>query len=355
MATGPGFPSPSSVFIPNWEASGRLQVGYSRNPKKFPLMRWAQLVETPKIVGYYMKLSPQEAARVVAPQDYEWNRGAVRPMRPEGLEQFNYVEFRTKRRDYGFTIDDDTDDLADWEVVEVHAQIHAAKAMTARTIDALSVLTTTTNWTVAGGTDVDLSADHTATATAAAGGKFDAGTSTAPYFKIGLDKAAVLINLDTVGVVTTNMLHVLMNPNTARKIAESAEVHDYLKGSPDALAEIQMGQSPNGRYGLPSSMYGYPVIVDDTVKVTSRKGDTLAKAFAFPDATVAMVARMGELEAPYGGPAFSTLTIFWYKDDMTLERFHDPQNRLISCHVVRDDVSVLTSPLSGFLYTAATS
>lgn len=353
MATGPGFPSATNVYIPNWEASGRLVTGYSRNPKKFKLMRWAQLVESPHNVGYYMKLSPQEAARVVSVNDYRWARGNPRPMHAEGLEQFNYVEFRTERYDYGFNVDDDTERQAEWDVIETHSQIHAAKCMTSRTIRAITTLTTAANWQTSA--DPDLSANHTNTAASLAGGQFDQGTSTAPYIKIALDKIAALICLDTIGVVQSDMLQVLMNPNQARLWAESPEIHEYIKGSPDALKEIQTGQSPNGKFGLPSSVYGYPIVVDETVKVTSRKGATLAKSYAFPDQQVCVVSRVGELEAPYGGPNFSTMTIFWYRDEMTLERFHEPKHRLTDCHVTEDTAEVLTSPLSGYLITSSTS
>ena len=357
MATGPGFPSSTNTYVPSFDASGRLVIGYSRNPNKFVINKYVQYVESPKTVGYYLKLSPQEAARIVSGQDYEWPDGQVRPMHADGLEQFNYVQFRTARKDYGFTIGEMAAEQADWAILEQHSQIKAAQAMTGRTVDVLSTLTTTTNWTVAGATDPDLSADHTATATSLAGGQFDLGTSTAPYIKKALDKIAVLINLDTLGVVEPQQLMVIMNPNQARLWAESSEIHEYIKGSPAALDEIRSGTSPNARYGpgLPSTIYGYQIHVENAVKVTSRKGATLAKSFAFPDQQVAVVSRIGDIEGVYGSPSFSTLTVFWYKDELTLERFDDPKNRLVEGHVVQNYVPVITSPLSGYLVTSSTS
>jgi len=355
MATGPGFASGSSTFVPSFDASGRLIIGYSRNAKKFNLPKWAQMVQSPRNVGFYLKLSPQEAARVVTTQDYIWPDGNVRPMNVDGVEQFNFLEFRTTRFNYGFTLGEMAAEQADWPIVEQHSQIHAAKLMTSRTIRSLSQLTTVANWQLAA--DPDLSADHTATATALAGGFLDQGTSTAPFLKKALDKIAVQINLDTLGVVTPDMLHVIVNPNCARLLAESSEIHEYIKGSPAALDEIRSGTSPNAKYGpgLPSSVYGYPFIVENTVKVTSRKGATLAKSFAMPDQTLIVVSRVGELEGVYGAPSFSTLTIFWYKDELTLERFDDPKNRLVEGHCVENTAEILTSPLSGYLVTSATS
>lgn len=353
MATGPGFPTGTNPFIPNWESSGKLAVAYSRNVNKFAIMKYMQLVKSPLPIGYYLKMNAQEAARVVSQNDYSWPRGNVRPSQIEGLESFNFLPFATARKDYGFNLDDDTVDNASWNIAEQHSKIHCQKLMTSRTIRGTGVLTTAANWQQAA--DPDLSADHTGTATAIAGGKFDVGTSLAPYFMNALNYCANLINLDTLGVVESDALHVVMNNHTASLIGQSPEMHDYLKGSPDAKAEITSGKSPNAKFGLPGSVYGYPVVVENAVKVTSRKGDALVKVRAFPDQTVAIVARIGELEGVFGTPSFSTLTAFWYRDEMTIERFEDRKNRLMEYHVVEDMIEVLTSPLSGYLITACTA
>ncbi len=353
MATGPGYPSSTNVWIPNWESSGKLIAQYSRNATKFPIMNYMQLVQSPKMLGYFLKLGTTEQGRVVSQNDYAWNPGNERPQHNEGLEYFNHVPFVAKRFDYGFNLDDDTQNQAEWDIVEQHSQIHAAKCMTARTMRALTALTTTANWQTTA--DPDLSANHTTTATLLAGGYLNAGTSTAPYLKIALDKIAVAIMLDTMSVVTPDMLQVVINPNTARLWAESAEIHDYLKGSPAAIDEIRTGTSPNAKYGpgLPSSIYGYKIIVENTVKVTTRKNVSLTatKSFAFPDQAMVVVARVGELEGKYGGPSWSTLTAFWYRDEMTLESFQDPKNRRMEYHVVDCNVPTLTSPLSGYYLT----
>lgn len=356
MATGPGFPGALNGYIPNWAASGRLAVAFSRNVKTFPWLKAIQMVESPKNQGYYLKLTAQEAARVVQHQDYAWGWGQERPQHPEGLESFNFLPFIAQRQDYGFNLDDDTERQSEWDVAEEHAKIHAAKAMTDRSIKIIEVATNTANWQTSA--DPDLSSNHTASATAFVGGQLDLGTSTSPYIKKFIDKASVLIQLDTLGTVAADQMHMIMNPNTARLLAESAEIHDYLKGSPDAMHEIRTGSTPNARYGpgLPSTIYGMDIVVDNTVRVTSRKGAaTLTKAFAFPDQTIAIFSRPGELEGVYGTPSWSTLTWFWYRDEMTLERFKDAENRRTKFHVVDTGVPVLTSPLAGYLLTSATS
>jgi hypothetical protein len=353
MPLGPGFPSSTNVFVPALEASGRLTIGYSRNVDRFHLPRYCRYTQTQQTVGLYMKLSAQEAARVVTQQDYEWPDGQPRPMHANGLESFNMLEFRCHRYDYGFTVGWLTKQQAEWPIVEQHSQIHAAKCMTARTERVLKVATNVANWQTTA--DPDMSANHTATATALAGGQFDLSTSTNLYIKKALDKVAALINLDTLGTVESSQLHVIINPNQARLWAEAPEIHEYIKGSYHAKEEITEGLQPNNKYGLPSSIYGYPIVVENCVKVSSRKGAANTKVFAMPDQQVLIVARPGGLEGVYGAPDFSTLTMFYHGSEMELETFDMPIDRLTSGHVTENCAEILTSPISGYLITASTS
>lgn len=352
-ATGPGYASGTNTYIPSFDASGRLIIGYSRNPASFAFPRYWQYVPSPRNRGYYLKLSPQEAARVVTLQEYDWADGQKRPYHHDGLEQFNYVEFNTLRKDAGFTLGWMAGQQADWPIVEQHAQIHSAKMMTIRSIEGVNAWNVAANWQTSA--DPDLSANHTATAAAFVGGQLDLGTSTAPYIKKFMDKASVLIAQDTLGVVQSNQLRVVINPNQARLWAESSEIHEYIKGSYWAQQELTQGLQPNNKYGLPGSIYGYEVVVDDTVQITSRKGATLAKSWAFPDQVALMCSRVGGLQGVFGGPAFSTLTWFYYVDELTVERFDQPTDRLTEGHVVQNGVPVLTSPLSGYFLTSSTS
>lgn len=366
---GPGYPSSTNVFIPNWEASGRLTTGFSRNTAKFHLPKYIRYTQTNQTVGLFLKLSFQEAARVVTPQEYEWPDGQVRPFPTNGLEQFLFQEFRTHRYDYGFNVGWMTRDQAVWPIIEQHAQIHAAKLMTDRTYRFLNILTTSSNWTIAGtrpdtGTattlDADLTVDHTNTASGLSGGFMDQGTSTAPYIKIVLDKVAALINKETLGVVEQDALSVIINPNQARLWAESSEIHEYIKGSYWAQEEILQGLQPNNRYGLPSSVYGYPTLVENAVRVTSRKVANSnyaapTKSLIMPDQNVLIMARPGALEGVFGAPDFATAVLFWYMDEMTLETFDDPKNRLVEGHVVENAAEILTTPASGYFVTSSTS
>lgn len=361
MATGPSVPGQLNAYIPSWAASGRLAESFSRNPKTMPLPKYAQYIESPKNQGYFLKIGTVEAGRIASINDYVWNWGADEPQNSE-LEQFDFVPFITTRYRNGFFLDDDTERTAEWDVVETMAKIHAQKAMTLRTNLAHIELATANNWKTSANSGTadelaDLSADHTATASVFAGGNLDQGTTTNAYVKIFFDKARVLIDKDTLGTVDVDQVQAVMNPNTARLIAESAELRDYIKGSPDAAHEVRTGSTPNARYGpgLPDTLYGVKIVVDNTVLITNRKGGTLNRVYSFPDRTIAILSRVGGLDGVYGTPNFSTLVWFWYRDDMTLERKADPDNRRTKARVVQCGVAKLVCPASGYLLTNATS
>ncbi len=356
MATGPGFPSGApNTYVPP-DVSGRLRIGFSRNAKSFHLPKYVQYTEMPNMTGYYLKMTSQEAARVVNTLDFVWPDGQPDRSDDSGTESFTFVPFATERKSYKFRLGDLSTKQAVWPIIEQHSQIKAAKCMTARTVRMLTTATTTTNWAASGDPD-NLSANHYDTATSIAGGKFDVGTSTAPYLKIGLGYIADLVNQDTLGVVDSepDKFHVVINPKEARLWAKSAEIHDYIKGSYWAQEEILKGNHPNGKYGLPSSIYGYNVIVENAVRVTSRKGVTRASGYCMPDGKVLVVSRTGGMEGIYGAPSFSTLSMFWYQDEMTVETRHDDWDKLTYGRVVENTQEVVTAPASGYLVTSSSA
>lgn len=360
MATGPGFPSSTNAFIPtygrNSDVDGRLIVGFSRNVRKFALPGYVQYVPITQPLGYYLKLTNQEGSRYVNSQDWIWPDGQNRPQRNRDLESFNFIPFRTERYDYGFSIGQRTVRSASWPMVEVHAGLKAQQLMTARTQRLWTVLTTAANWGTAA--DPDLTVNHTsATATAlGAGGSIYAGTSTDPRFKRALNLMALKITLDTAGNVgdDPSNFNVILNPNTASALALGAELHDYLKGSPDALDEIKTGQSPNAMYGLPSNCYGYKIWTEKTVKVTARVGGTLARSFVVPDNAMVFMSRPGGLDGVYGAPSFSTASIFTL-EELTVETREDSWNRLTEGACVEDVSEALTCPASGWYLADASA
>ena len=355
MPTGPGYAANNNTYVPI-DISGRLRIGFSRNATRFHLPRYCQYVETPKGNGYFLKLTAQEAARVVNIQDFTWPDGQPDVATDQQTESFNFIPFTTQRYRYGFRIGQKAEKQAVWPIAEQNAQIKAAQMMTARTVRVLSQATSASTWTQASDPD-NLSSDHTSTAKALSGGTLDQGTSTTPFVRIALMNIAGLINQDTLGVVDSDpeTFFVLMNPRTASMIGSSSEIHEYIKGSYWAMDEIRRGQHPNGKYGLPSSIYGFNVIVENAVQVITRKGEAALKQYVLPNQTILVVSRVGGIEGVYGAPSFSTLSLFWYQDEMTIETKEDSWNRLHEGRVVEDTYEAVTCPASGYLITTATS
>ncbi len=348
MATGPGFPGPLNTYVPNHEATKNLTVGFTRNPDAFNLPKYCQYVETKQMTGYWLRMGHSEQVRILDDQSHLWNDGDERPLFVNDHERFNFVPFITKRRIYGTTLGDLTKDQASWEIEPQHLQIASTKLMTNRTQRMITTATTSTNWTVAASGDFDLSVDHTDTATNYGGGKLDVGTSTAPYLKKAFEKVAVTIDIDTEGIVKPGEMYVLMNPYDARLIGASPEIVDFAK------EEINTGLGPNNKFGLPSEIHGFKIIIENASRVTSQKGDTLVRSYIIPSGTLLFVSRPGQLTGVYGSPSFSTLTLFHYGPDAQVETIYEPLNKRTVLGATENATEAVTAVASGFLMTACT-
>jgi hypothetical protein len=317
-------------------------------------MQYATLIESDKPTGYYAKFDKSQAYRVENVDKFQWAFGAERPQGDFNLASHNWVPFAVKRWQYSVDLAEEQVANADWDVKLKYTHQIANQLMVARTKRSVTAITTTSNWATTA--DEEMSANHYDTATNIGGGKLDVGTSTVPYLRKALDSAADLIQLDTGGAVQHDQLFVVMNPTDAKRISASAEMHDYLKGSPDARDEITGANGPNAKYGyrLPTKLYGYNVVVENASIVTNVKGATLARSYIWPTGTIGIMARVGSLQSSINTPNFSTYGIVWYKDEMTVEEFHDVKNRRFTYAVSEATAEILLSPVSGYLITSAT-
>lgn len=329
-----------NTFVPSHEASGHMVVAFSRNPNKFSLNRYVQVVPCKQSVGYYLNLTAAEAARVLNANlaDFIWPDGNAAPDGNWGLESFEFFKFSTTRRAYPFALGRKAEEQAGWNILAQHAAIKAQQAMTARTVNVLDLLNTSGNW----GT-------HTDTATNLGGGKFNTGTAADPRIKKALNAAAHVIVKDTLGVVQPEDMVLVIAPDLATKMGESEEIHTYLKENPVALDVVLGNKNVNARFNLPGSIYGYPIVIEDAVKVTSFK-NTKTAAYAMTNDNAIMVSRPGGVVGVEGAPSFSTVTIFAY-EEMSVEQRDDPDNRRIMGRVVDDFVAVLTATAAGYLIT----
>ena len=331
-----------NTFVPTFSpATGQIQIEFTRSVNRFPITQYAQIVPVQQMSGYYLRIDEEETARVVNTQDLQWPLGEDRPT---GINSdFEFNQFTCQRFQTSFNIPQETARQAQWDITASHARIAAAKMMTHRAYRAATTLTTAGNWTT--------SVNYFAAATDLVSGLTN-GIQGTDGVQAVVRAAIEKIVQNTVGAVGPQDILMIVNPITARLMATSDGVRDYIKNTPHALNFLK-GDVTFAAYGLPSNLFGLGgVVVDDTVRVSTRKGGANTRGFFYGSSTapgIVFVSRPGGLVGNEG-PSFSTLTTFAY-EDMTVETMEDPLNRRVRGSVTDNSAVVLTAPLSG-LYIA---
>lgn len=343
-------PGGLNTFVPNWEASGKLAIDYARDPNKFAINRYAQIVPTQQMIGYYLFIDPNEAGRILNTNlsDIVWPDGNDAPTGTDQTMAFNFLAYRQTRYAPTFRIGNMAIEQADYDIVMRHAMAAAQKMMTGRTQLATSLLTNTGNWPASNTSPIF------GGAITGNSGTWAQSTTARQDIKRSLNYAReVILNGTLAAVDVENELHLVISTSLAAALSQSQEIVDYIKSSPEALAMVR-GELPgrNSFYGLPDKLYGVPLEVEKTRKVTSHKGATPVITSVFPTTSAALISRVGGLEGVAGTPSFSTLTEFVYsKNEMLVETMVDPNNKRTSGRIVHTDAYVLTSTASGFLFT----
>src|SRR5262245_1489090 len=327
MTAAARYPGPMNATLPI--PTGQI-IAYTRNPNDFRINEYIQYVKAPSPNGLWYELDRDQPIRVVTTAEFAWADGDKAPEGNTNLSNFQAFEFRAERFAVPFTLGEETVQVhrehGGWDPVSYESMQCASQMMTIRLRRIWDLLDTAGNW----GT-------FTATATTLGGGKWDVGTSTAPYIKKGLQEAVRLIRLNTNGRAKLTDLRLILNPQDAIKMAASAEVHDYVKSSVYAwpMVEGELIPNPNEAYGLPRALYGIPVIVEDAPYVSTRPtdaptttgGGTRAHIKAADQAV--LVYRPGGMDAPYGVQSFSTAQMFYYKYEMAVESQSDSWHKRV--------------------------
>lgn len=341
-------PSATNVFVPNFEASGRLHVDFSRNPKSFKLNEYIQIVPVKQSRVKYLRHTVAEAGRVMNTNgaDFMWADGADAPRRNEGLESFEWFDGETERYIYGAPIGDKARDQAEWDIVGHTSRVYAQQCMTDRTLQACTMLTTTGNY--------PSSSYYSAVGSISGNtGTWAASTTARQDIRRSIQHANRIIHQGTLGAVSLEDMVLVMGPTAAGRIAESQEIVDYLKASVHSLPYMTgKAEWINQKWGLPDTYAGVKIVVEDAVRVTSHKNATDARGYVLSDSAF-MVARPGQLEGTEG-PTFSTATMFAY-EDMTVETLTDVNNRRTDVRIVDDRGFEMTAPTTGFLFTTVYS
>lgn len=339
---------PYNVVVKNHEASNKLVIDYARNINDFTVNQYAQVIPVKQITGYYLEFTVEEAARILQSDlaNFVWYDGEVAPTGQGDTESFEWKEFRCTRRAFPVPMGDMTIENASWDILAQHSSIKARQAMTARTQLAITAATTTGNYSSSHRIDVTALSGNT--------GNWAQSTTGRQDIKRSIEAAVEVILDDTLAAVKMEDLCLVISGALAKDISLSQEIVDYIKGSPEAYNQIR-GELPsrNGRaYGLPDTLYGIKLVVENTRKVTSKKGATRATSQVLAKGTPFICARPGGLEGAAGSPSFSTLSIF-AQEEMTSETIDDRINRRKLLRVVDSIQAKLTAPASGVLFSNA--
>lgn len=340
------FSSANNTYIPTFspEASNQLIVSYARDPKRFAVNRYQQVVKVETQVGKYIRLNQYDASRMLSSNgnDIVWADGADRPINSD--QAFEYPSYSTFRRSLGFHIGDLSMSQAAWDILAAKAAVNASRMMTYITASAIGALTAS-------------GVLPTATATSLGGGLWGSGNNTTAgqdYFRRGVQNVLATIMLATNSVVDPSEIMMIVNPNTARLLSSSVETVDTVKQSPYSLEFLEGGNSFNA-FGLPKRLFGLgEVIVESSVSTTSKPkaNGTGTQSFTLPDNVAIFVSRPGGIEGQMG--SFSTLQGF-FKEEMTTESWTDPINRRTVGSVTSDWDHEVASPISGYYVTGVIS
>lgn len=331
-------PGPWNVFVP--EATSQLQVEFSRRPETFAITDIMQIVPNQPTSGYFASLDSWEAVRIVTANDHLWPDGQESPV---GVRRpLEWLQWRALRKAFPFTLGKQTVDSAKWDVVASHSRMAATLAMTSRANDAAVVYGTAANWpTGSKAATVDALLSTT-------GANWYAGATAAGQF---IKKSFLLILesilKNTAGVVGVGDVMCVMNPTTARQMAASPEVVAYLTQHEQAMSNLSDSRLLSA-YGLPPMLYGVRMVVEDAVKVTTRRDedDSATTAFVLADNDAVFLSRPGGLVGN-AGPNFSTVVGF-FNEEMTVETKVEDWDRMTKGRVTENYDIVLAAPLSGY-------
>jgi len=344
------FPGIHNTFVANHEATNSMVVDFSRDPKKFAVNRYAQLVPVKQTVGYYLNMTIEEAGRILNTDgsDLIWPDGNDAPTGSDGTESHEFLGYRCKRYAPSFRLGDLAVEQASWDIVAHHGRIKAQQCMTLRTQKVITVAQTAGNYDSSHTSDVASISGNT--------GTWAQSTTSRSDIKRSLNYAVEKILDDTLGGVDPEDLVLVMSSGCASKISLSQEIVDHIKQSPEALAQVR-GELPgkNVIHGLPDRLYGIKVEVDITRKTTSKKGATAARSSVLAEGSPFICSRPGGLVGIEGSPSFSTISVFVYdKNEMLVETKNDQDNKRTLGRIIDTYDVVMTAPSSGFLFTSAT-
>jgi hypothetical protein len=361
------FPSGTNTWMPSWEATGQT-IAFIRNPAKFRINDYVHFRPATKPVGLYLEYDLDGVGRSLSLDEMGWADGAERPTGEHNLDGFEFKEYAAIRRDLGFALGDQAVKNAAWPILAFHSASLMQKAMTALTRQVLLVLDATGSW------GSNTATVETLVGTGAGTQYWDNSNATpgdANYMNIKKTFNTVLLKIqkNTFGMVDAGQIKCVVSPTAAAAMAQSAEIVDFLKQSPFALAQVRGDISNrNIRYGLPEKLYDVDIVVENCSYTDSVKGQTATRAWAKNDDQAIFMSKVEGLPGDQVGdapvPSFSTFQVFYYTDRveaditkggdgtsglLTVETLPDIRNKRTEGHVVWQTAEKMVAPTSGYL------
>lgn len=310
-----------------------LIVGFSRSKKKYRVNDLVKVVPVDKEIGSFPKRRPQEMTRLGSSNALWWPDGAGRPGSDYNKDQWEWIEYRTRRIADTKYIGWLASQQADFPVVQAQADSLAGQFMLRREKDFITQLTSSTY--PAGNSD---------TATNFGGGAWTSATTANRYIQKTLQGAARAIQLASSDAVMYSDLTLVISPTVANIIATSQEYAEGLIQSPYALAQLQGKDNWNAAYGLGPTLYGMNLTVMTTMETTTNQNSagTATTSFTAGSTYAYIIARPGDMIENSGQfSEFSTFALFVFKgDEMKAEQWDEPKDRRTAVSVV-DNYQIL--------------
>lgn len=375
-------------YIATADGNEDLITGFSRNIASFALPQYCPIKPVNRQIGLYLKFNPEPNFRLgVNPRaEAAWADGSSRKNGPQNQSEMEFVQYQTQRLNKTTTLTRLQVQQASWPVEAENAAKLAQLMMTLRVYDAHAALAAASYGSNAGPVDAQQASSIVvimlpSTSTGAAN-NWSNGTPAQPNILASLLYAQQQICLASGGAVTADELCLVVSPYVASRMAMSAEIQQALIQSQFA-GQLITGDARtdaiiaawNAKYGLPTNLRGFPIVVDDTVAdTTTLPGANYSSAgsFVFGNNEAYLVRRpKNHLDPAKGGivlqedaqdsgnrsdfyPVLSTLVMIT-KEEFTAESFEDPEDRIIRAHIATDYVMQVTSTVGAFKFTHVVS
>lgn len=345
-------------FIP--EATGAVQVEFSRNPDSFALNQYCRMIPGVAAAGYYIEFDSEDAIRVVNSQDFIWPDGQEAP-RGENRE-VRWKPYVCERYAYPWELGEramrNAQNVSNVDLATSNARGKGAQAMTARSYAAVSALAAA-SW----GSNTAATVD----ALLSDSGKSWTTSSVADQIiENSIRTVTQTIHQATGGVIGADALCCVVSPAIARQMALTAEIVDYRKAHNDTWRLLNgYERDLLNTWGLPPYIAGVRMCVEDAARVTTRKGATTTTEYLTGNSAYFLARVEGAGGTPAGltsdingyiGPQLSTLVGFIEDGgDMLVEQRVDPWHKRAEGRVVDTWDFEVAAPISGFYLADVTT